>query len=181
MSEDTDTLQVRKCHDGKAVLTRGIQRTPRGRSRWYSAESDGRRPTTAAGKSTESKNVTFGFSPNIPLQESLVAYKIPSQISACAVFSRAFDKNIHSRFFFLIFSSTCLCGPFRSSEPNLLPGVRDLLIRKNPVDGVLYRLRVENLSAPFQLRLARILVPTLRPVTQSTSNFPRHFPCPRVR
>jgi hypothetical protein len=39
--------------------------------------------------------VTFGFSPNVPLQESLVAYKIPSfagaKMSARAVLSRTFD------------------------------------------------------------------------------------------
>jgi hypothetical protein len=70
-------------------------------------------------------------------------------------------------FLFGIYRATCLCGPFRSSEINLLPGARDLLIRRNLVDGVLYRLRVENLSAPFQLRLGRILVQTLGLVTQS--------------
>jgi hypothetical protein len=39
--------------------------------------------------------ITFGFSPNIPLQESLIAYKIPSfagaKMSARAVLSRTFD------------------------------------------------------------------------------------------
>jgi hypothetical protein len=100
---------------------------------------------------------------------------------ARAVLSRTFDliRKIFTHIF-LIFGATCLCGPFRSSEPNILPGARDLLIRRNPVDGVLYRLLVENLSTPFQLRLGRILVPTLTPVTQSTSTFPRHFPCLHV-
>jgi hypothetical protein len=80
----------------------------------------------------------------------------------------SYKENLHSRFFlFWIYRATCLCGPFRSSEINLLPGARDLRIRRNLVDGVLYRLRVENLSAPFQLRLGRILVQTLRLVTQS--------------
>jgi hypothetical protein len=51
--------------------------------------------------------VTFGFSPNIPLQESLVAYKIPSfasaKASARATPSRTFDliRKIFTHVFFL--------------------------------------------------------------------------------
>jgi hypothetical protein len=81
-------------------------------------------------------------------------------------------------FFFRIFRATCLCGPFRWSEINLLPGVGHLLIRRNLVDGVLYRLRVESLSTPFQLRLGRILAPNLKARDAIHVDFSKAFPLP---
>jgi hypothetical protein len=128
--------------------------------------------------------VTLGFSPNIPLQESLVAYKIPSfasaKTSARATPSRTFDliRKIFSHVFLLNLRATCLCGPFRWSEINLLPGVGHLLIRRNLVDGVLYRLRVESLSTPFQLRLGRILAPNLKARDAIHVDFSKAFPLP---